>query len=160
MVVLEAKVPASLKEKWNLKKQKDSENTPSVLDLDDRISAIALSKGENKNAFAALSTSTSKPDTKKASKDKKGSTTMTATITHISTAIPTKASTPSLKKEETVKRGDRTCYVCSEEMHGITKCPVFMSLSPTKRTEKVFPSSRCLSCLTSVGNSGVINYYH
>jgi hypothetical protein len=49
-----------------------------------------------------------------------------------------------------VKIGDRTCYVCSEEMHDITKCPVFMAVSPTKRAEKVFTSSRCLSCLTDM----------
>ena len=56
-MVLEGKLPASLKEKWNLKKQKDPENTSSVLDLDDWILTRALSKEETKNVFAALSAS-------------------------------------------------------------------------------------------------------
>jgi hypothetical protein len=53
-MVLEAKLPASLKEKWNLKKQKNPEATSNVLDFDDWISAKALTKEDTKNVFVPL----------------------------------------------------------------------------------------------------------
>jgi hypothetical protein len=160
MMVLEAKLPSSLKEKWNLKKKKNPNATSNVLDFDDWITSKALTKDDTKNVFATLSEAASK-DPK--SDGKKSNTPKNpphiSTINHVSTSSstpPKVAPTPaksapedSRVKEPTTKKGEGPCFICKGEKHRLAKCPVFVNLSPTQRAEKIFYEGRCLSCMGS-----------
>jgi hypothetical protein len=58
MMVLEAKLPATLKDKWNMTKKRADGGSLNILDFDYWISTRALTKEENKNIFAQPSAST------------------------------------------------------------------------------------------------------